>query len=102
MYLSDHLKNIGIEKYEPSAFKCRVARILSSPGCKNTSSRMKKFLTYICEYLLGTREYCFYTLLIPKVFDLLPKGQQKLTTFWDLIEEGLSYLQLFLELLELT
>ena len=31
---------------------------------------------------------------------LLPKGQQKLTTFSDLIEEGLSYLQLFLELPE--
>ena len=28
---------------------------------------------------------------------MLPKGQQKLTTFSDLIEEGLSYLQLFLE-----
>ena len=28
---------------------------------------------------------------------LLPKGQQKLTTFSDLIDEGLSYLQLFLE-----
>ena len=31
---------------------------------------------------------------------LLPKGQQKLTTFSDLVEEGLSYLQLFLELPE--
>jgi hypothetical protein len=31
---------------------------------------------------------------------LLPKGQQKLTKFSDLIEEGLSYLQLFLELPE--
>ena len=30
----------------------------------------------------------------------MPKGQQKLTTFSDLIEEGLSYLQLFLELPE--
>ena len=28
---------------------------------------------------------------------MLPKGQQKLTTFSDLVEEGLSYLQLFLE-----
>ena len=31
---------------------------------------------------------------------LLPKGQQKLTTFSDRVEEGLSYLQLFLELPE--
>ena len=31
---------------------------------------------------------------------LLPKGQQKLTRFSDLVEEGLSYLQLFLELPE--
>ena len=31
---------------------------------------------------------------------MLPKGQQKLTTFSDLVEEGLSYLQLFLELPE--
>ena len=28
---------------------------------------------------------------------LLPKGQQKLTTFSNLVEKGLSYLQLFLE-----
>ena len=32
---------------------------------------------------------------------MLPKGQQKLTTFSDLVEEGLSYLQLFLELPDL-
>ena len=31
---------------------------------------------------------------------MLPKGQQKLTKFSDLIEEDLSYLQLFLELPE--
>ena len=31
---------------------------------------------------------------------MLPKGQQKLTTFSDLVEEGLSYIQLFLELPE--
>ena len=31
---------------------------------------------------------------------MLPKGQQNLTTFSDLVEEGLSYLQLFLELPE--
>ena len=31
---------------------------------------------------------------------LLPKGQQKLTTFSDLVKEGLIYLQLFLELPE--
>ena len=31
---------------------------------------------------------------------LLPKGQQKLTNFLGLVEEGLSYLQLFLELPE--
>ena len=31
---------------------------------------------------------------------MLPKGQQKLTKFSDLVEEGLSYLQLFLELPE--
>ena len=31
---------------------------------------------------------------------MLPKGQQKLTTFSDLVEEGISYLQLFLELPE--
>ena len=31
---------------------------------------------------------------------MLPKGQQKLTIFSDLVEEGLSYLQLFLELPE--
>ena len=30
--LSDHLKNIGTEKYGPSAFKCRVARIFPNPG----------------------------------------------------------------------
>ena len=36
-----------------------------------------------------------------KYLDLLAKGQQKLSTFWDVIEEGLSYLQLFLELLDL-
>ena len=42
----------------------------------------------------------FHLLLIPKVIFLLPKGQQKLTTFSDRVEEGLSYLQLFLELPE--
>ena len=31
---------------------------------------------------------------------MLPKGQQKLTRFSDVVEEGLSYLQLFLEFLE--
>ena len=31
---------------------------------------------------------------------MLPKGQQKLTTFSDLVKEGLIYLQLFLELPE--
>ena len=31
---------------------------------------------------------------------MLPKGQQKLTTFSDLIEEDLSHIQLFLELPE--
>ena len=31
---------------------------------------------------------------------LLPKGQQKLTTFSDLVKGGLSYFQLFLEFLE--
>ena len=27
VYLSDHLINIEVEKYEPSALKCRFARI---------------------------------------------------------------------------
>ena len=31
---------------------------------------------------------------------MLPTGQQKLTKFLNLVEEGLSYLQLFLELPE--
>ena len=59
--------NIGVEKYGPSAFKCRVARIFPSPGCKDSSYRMKKFLTYIWEYFLRTGGYRFYTLLIAKV-----------------------------------
>ena len=67
VYLSDHLTNIEIEKYGPSAFKCRVARIFPSPGCKDPSSRMKKFLSYIWEYSLRTSGYCFYTLLIRNV-----------------------------------
>ena len=62
---------------------------------------MKKFLTYIWKYFLRTGGCRFYILLIPKVTFLLPKGQQKLTTFSDLVEEGLSYLQLFLELPDL-
>ena len=45
--VSDHLINIEVEKYGPSAFKCRVARIFPSPGCEGPSYRMKKFLTYI-------------------------------------------------------
>ena len=67
VYLSDHLINIGVEKYGPSAFKCRVARIFSSPGCKDPSYRMKKFLTYISQYFLRTDECRFQPLLIPKV-----------------------------------
>ena len=43
IYLSDHLINIGVEKYGPSAFQCRVARIFPSPGCKDPSYGMKKF-----------------------------------------------------------
>ena len=35
-----------------------------------------------------------------KCLCLLPKGQQKLTTFSDLVKEGFGYLQLFLELPE--
>ena len=38
---------IGVEKYGPSAFKRRVARLFSSPGCKDPSYLMKRFLTYI-------------------------------------------------------
>ena len=59
--------NIGVEKYEPSAFKCRVARIFPSPGCKDPSCRMKKFVTYIWEYFLRAGGYRFYIVLIPKV-----------------------------------
>ena len=44
--------------------------------------------------IVFTLYYCL------KWLRLLPKGQQKLTIFSDLIEEGLSYLQLFLELPE--
>ena len=58
--------NIKIEKYGSSAFKCRVARIFPSPRCKDPSSRMKKFLTYIWEYFLRAGGYRFYTVLIPK------------------------------------
>ena len=36
-----------VEKFGSSAFKCRIARNFSSPGCKDPSYRMKKFLTYI-------------------------------------------------------
>ena len=67
LYLIDHLINIAVEKYGPSAFKCRVARLFSSPGCKDPSYRMKKFLTYIWEYFLITGGCRFYTLLVPKV-----------------------------------
>ena len=64
---SDHLINIKVEKYGPSAFKCRVACIFPSPGRKDPSYRMKKFLTYIWKYFLRTGGCRFYTLLIPKV-----------------------------------
>ena len=57
----------GVENYAPSVFKCRVARIFPSPGCKDPSYRMKKFLTYIWEYFLRTGGCHFYPLLIPKV-----------------------------------
>ena len=67
VYLSDHLINIKVEKYGPSAFKCRIARNFPSPGCKETSYRMKKILTYLWEYFLRAGGYGFYTLLIPKV-----------------------------------
>ena len=52
--------------------------------------------------LLENRWMSFFhsTTVVPKVTCLLPKSQQKLTTFSDLVEEGLSYLQLFLELPE--
>ena len=65
--VSDHLFNIEIEKYGPSAFKCRITRIFPSPGCEDQSYRMKKFLTYIWKYFLRTGRYRFYTLLVPKV-----------------------------------
>ena len=98
--VSDHLVNIEVEKYGPSAFKCRLARIFPNPGCKDPSYRMEKFYTYIWKYFLRTGGYRFYTLLFLKYLRLLPKGQQKLSTFSDLVEEGLSFLQLFLELPE--
>ena len=66
-YLSDHLINIEVEKYGPSAFKCRATRIFPSPGCEDPSYRMKKFLTYIWKYFLRTGGYRFYTLQVPKV-----------------------------------
>ena len=65
--VSDHLINIVVAKYGPSAFKCRVARIFPSPRCKDPSYRMEKFLTYIWEYFLGTGGCRFYTLVVPKV-----------------------------------
>ena len=50
--------NIGVEKYGLSAFKCRVARMFPSPGCKGPSYRMKKFLTYIWEYNFTNKICC--------------------------------------------
>ena len=67
VYLSDHLINIGVDKYGLSAFKRRVARIFSSPGCNDPLYRMTKFLTYIWEYFLITCGCRFYTLLVPEV-----------------------------------
>ena len=59
--------NFGVEKYGPAAFKCRVARLFSSPGCKDPSYLIKMFLTYIWEYFLIMGECHFHPLLIPKV-----------------------------------
>eukprot|EP00493_Phyllostaurus_siculus_P021355 UN21682 len=61
---------------------------------------MKMFLTCIYEYLLRMDGCHFHSLLIPKVTLFFAKGQQKLTTFSNLVKEDLSYLQLFLELPE--
>ena len=33
--VSAHLINFGVEKYGPSAFKCRVANIFPTPDCKD-------------------------------------------------------------------
>ena len=99
-YLSDHLINFYLEKYGSSAFKCRIANIFSNPGCKDPSYRMKKVLIYIWKYFLKTCGYRFYTLLFLKWLHLMPKGQQKLRKFSNLIEVGLSFHQLFLELPE--
>ena len=49
-----------VEKYGTSAFKCRVARIFPSPGCKDPSYWMKKFVSYIWEYFLRTDNYHFH------------------------------------------
>ena len=57
--------NIEVEKYGPSAFKCRVARIFPSPECENPSYRMKNFLTCIWKYFLRTVGYCS---MFPKMF----------------------------------
>ena len=65
--VSDHLINIEVEKFESSAFKCRIAHNFPNPGCKDPSYRMKNFVTYIWKYFLRTVGYHFYTLLIPKV-----------------------------------
>ena len=58
--VSDHLMHIGIENYGPSAFKCRVARIFTIPGCKDSSYLIKKFLSYIWVYFLSTGNYRFH------------------------------------------
>ena len=67
VYLSDHLINVGVEKYGPSAFKCRVARLFPSPGCKDPSYLMKMILTYIWEYFRRMDGCHFHPLLIPRV-----------------------------------
>ena len=72
VYLSNHLINIGVAKYGPSTFKCRVACIFPSSGCKDPSYRMQKILTYILKYFMRTGGYRFYTLLFLKWLRLLP------------------------------